>query len=130
METDTVVMRVPATPEHLALLRTVVHYYAGRADFTLDEIDDLKMAVDESGVQMLKHASGSEIVLELAPTREGLELRVGTEAASGTTVIDEHSFSWQILRALSDDLRIEEASGRTYVVLSKNQANRPGGQSS
>jgi serine/threonine-protein kinase RsbW len=115
---ETVVMRVPATAEHLALLRTVVHYYAGRANFTLDQIDDLKMAVDESGVQLLKHTTGAEIVLELVPSDGRLELRVG--AAAADPVIDQGSFSWQILKALSDEVRIESREGWVEVVLAKD----------
>lgn len=112
-------MKVPATAEHLALLRTIVHYYAGRANFTLDQIDDMKMAVDESGVQLLKHAAGDQIVLELARSDHAMELRVATAATGDAPVIDESSFSWQILRALSDELRIDTAAGWTTVVLTK-----------
>lgn len=119
MNAETVVMKVPATAEHVALLRTVVHYYAGRANFTLDQIDDMKMAVDESGVQLLKHTAGEQIVLELARGDDAMELRVGTAAASDAPVIDESSFSWQILQALSDELRIDTTDGWTTVVLAK-----------
>lgn len=125
MNAEPVIMRVPATAEHLALLRTVVHYYAGRTNFTLDQIDDLKMAVDESGVQLLKHATGTEIVLELRPEASGLRLRVGAEATATDPVIDERSFSWQILQALSDEVRTESVDGWVFVVLTKQHTTLP-----
>lgn len=122
LNAETVVMKVPAIAEHLALLRTVVHYYAGRANLTLDQIDDLKMAVDEAAVQLLKQTTGSEIELELGRGEGGVVLCVSAQAAPASPLIDPSSFSWQILRALADELRVNAADGRASVVLVKHEA--------
>ncbi len=60
--TDTVELTVPADPAYLSVLRTVIASLAARRDFTLDEIDDLRIAVDEAGALLLPHASpGSQL---------------------------------------------------------------------
>ena len=53
---DTVDLRVPADPAYLAVLRTATAGLAARLDLTLDEIEDLRIAVDE--VMLHRIASG------------------------------------------------------------------------
>ncbi|HVM14752.1 MAG TPA: ATP-binding protein [Egibacteraceae bacterium] len=116
-------MKVPPTPGHLALLRTAVGGFAARDHFTLDQVDDLRMAVEESAVQLLRHASGDCITLEVCSTESGVDVRLHAAVAGSDPVIDESSFSWKILRALADDLRIEMQQGHATIVLTKHRIN-------
>jgi serine/threonine-protein kinase RsbW len=120
---DMVMVKVPPTAGHLALLRTAVGGFAARDHFTLDQVDDLRMAVEESAVQLLRHATGDFITLEVKATEPGVEVRVHAEVAGSEPVIDESSFSWTILRALADDLRIEMQQGHATIVLTKHRIN-------
>src|SRR6478735_3271011 len=54
---DTVDLRVPADPAYLAVLRTATAGLAARLDLTLDEIEDLRIAVDEACALLLEHTS-------------------------------------------------------------------------
>ena len=45
---DVVVLVVPADGSYLAVLRTATAGLAARLQFTLDEIEDLRIAVDEA----------------------------------------------------------------------------------
>jgi serine/threonine-protein kinase RsbW len=119
--TETVVLTVPATAEQLALLRALIGYYAGREQFTLDQIDDLKMAVDEAGVQLLRHVSGDSVRLEITRVPAGIAVRVSADVDAGASLIDESTFSWAILDALTDELDVERSGGRAAVVLVKHQ---------
>lgn len=121
MTTQTVSLKVPPTPGYLALLRTVVGGCAGREGFTLDQIDDVKMAVDEAAVQLLRHISGDGISLDVALEGDLLEVRVSADVTGDTPVIDESSFSWTILQALADQLRVENAPPTCTVVLTKKR---------
>jgi serine/threonine-protein kinase RsbW len=116
-----VVLTVPATPEHLSLLRSLVGYYAGRERFTIDQIDDLRMAVDEAGVQLLRHVAGDQVRLELTRTGPELVMRVSADVSGEEPVIDRESFSWTILRALADDLRVEMQQAHATLVLVKHR---------
>jgi serine/threonine-protein kinase RsbW len=121
VEAETVTVKVPPNPSYLALLRTAVGGFAARDQFTLDQVDDLRMAVEEAAVQLLRHASGDRLQLDVSTTAAGVEVRLHTDVAGEEPVIDESSFSWTILRALSDDLKVESAEGRATIVLSKNR---------
>lgn len=119
MNTETVTVMVPAAAGHLALLRTVVGGYAARDNFTLDQVDDLRMAVEEAAVQLLRQIAGDHLTLEVTSTEAGMELRLHGEVTGETPVIDEGSFSWTILRALADDLAVEAQQDQATIVLTK-----------
>jgi serine/threonine-protein kinase RsbW len=121
VEAETVTVKVPPNPSYLALLRTAVGGFAARDQFTLDQVDDLRMAVEEAAVQLLRHASGDRLQLDVSTTAAGVEVRLHTDVSGEEPVIDESSFSWTILRALSDDLKVESAAGHATIVLSKNR---------
>jgi serine/threonine-protein kinase RsbW len=118
---QTVSLSVPPTPGYLALLRTVVGGCAGREGFTLDQIDDMKMAVDEAAVQLLRSSKGEGITVEVTIAERDIEIRVSADVDGDKPVIDESSFSWTILKALADELRVESAPPRCTVVLTKQR---------
>jgi len=118
---DTVSLTVPATAGHLAILRTTVGGFAARDQFTLDQVDDLRMAVEEAAVQLLRHATSERIELDVCGTATGVEVRLHAEVAGEQPIIDESSFSWSILRALSDDLAVEMQQRHATIVLSKHR---------
>lgn len=118
-----VMVKIPPTPGHLALLRTAVGGFAGRDHFTLDQVDDLRMAVEEGAVQLLRHVDDDFITLEVHATEAGVEVRLHAAVTGSDPVIDEASFSWTILRALADDLRVEMREGHATIVMTKHRIN-------
>ena len=121
MPFDLVTVTVPATANHLAVLRTAVGGFAARDSFTLDQVDDLRMAVEEAAVQLLRHSRGDRITMDIETTDNGVEVRLRGDVADDDPVIDESSFSWTILRALADDIRIESADSTAIIVLAKHR---------
>ena len=125
---DLVTVTVPATAGHLAILRTTVGGFAARDQFTLDQVDDLRMAVEEAAVQLLRHIRSERIQMDIETTSTGVEVRLSGEVRGDEPVIDESSFSWTILRALADDLRVDSEGEQTQIVLSKERlADATGG---
>jgi len=118
---ETVTVRVPPSAGHLALLRTAVGGFAARDRFTIDQVDDLRMAVEEAAVQLLRHARDEGIVLDITGTESGIEVRLHSDVDGDEPVIDETSFSWSILRALSDELWIEMQQRHATIVLMKHR---------
>ncbi|MBW3602933.1 MAG: ATP-binding protein [Actinobacteria bacterium] len=116
-----VTVRVPAVAAYLGLLRTAVGGFAARDRLTLDQIEDLRMAVEEAALALLRHSRDDHIALQVRSTDRGVEARLDTGAPDGAVVIDETSFSHAILRALADELRVEDEGGRTAVVLAKHR---------
>jgi serine/threonine-protein kinase RsbW len=121
-----VTVRVPPSGGHLALLRTAVGGFAARDRFTLDQVDDLRMGVEEAAVQLLRHAAGQPLDLDVTATESGIEVRLHTDVTSDEDIIDEQSFSWSILRALSDELSVESRKGHATIVLAKHRLAEDG----
>jgi len=104
LDAPTVTLRVPPLADHLMLLRTVVSGIAARRDYTLEQVDDLRMAVEEAAVQLLRHGTGSPLVLHATLEEDELRVELSTVTATQDAVFDPSSFSWMILQALTDDL--------------------------
>lgn len=121
MAGETVTARVPAEAGHLAVLRTVVGAVAARDSFTLDQVDDLRMAVEESAVQLLRQVREGPLQLDVQTTSSGIEIRLHADVETSGPIIDESSLSWTILQALADDLRIDLEERHASIVLTKNR---------
>jgi serine/threonine-protein kinase RsbW len=122
--TDIVELTVPADPAYIAMLRTVTASLAARRDFTLDEIDDLRIAVDEACALLLPHAQpASSLLAVFGGTGDELQALVSIEPASGFadsgSVLDETSFAWMVLIALTDSVTSAAAGGRLGLSFTK-----------
>lgn len=118
MTTRTVNVRIPPDTGYVPLLRTAVAGIAARESYTLDEVDDLRMAVEEAAVLLLRRGSDDALSLDVTVRPDGLEAVISTTPA-GDEPIDEASFSWMILSALADKVHAEHGEGRVRVVLVK-----------
>lgn len=125
MDAPTVTLRVPPLADHLALLRTVVGGVAAREQFTLEQVDDLRMAVEEAAVQLLRRNDGSPLVLQATVGLDKLELDISTGVSAGEPVFDPTSFSWMILDALSDDLVSDSDGSIARLRLTKQRTHEP-----
>jgi len=124
--TGTVALTVPAEAGYLALLRTVIASLAAGRDFTLDEIDDLRIAVDEAGALLLPHARpGSQLSANFAGSAGGLRVEVAvTPPAGPLPEPDRSSFAWLVLTALTDSVELAGSGGRLSLVLTKVRGTR------
>src|SRR3569623_752481 len=94
-------LRVPAAGAYVSLLRTMTAGLAARLDFTVDDIEDLRIAVGEACALVLpRSVAGGDLEAEFRQTSETLtvSVRVATE---GRTEPDYESFAWQVLSTLS-----------------------------
>jgi serine/threonine-protein kinase RsbW len=118
-----VTVKVPAQPDFVHVLRSVVATVAARADLTFDEIDDLRLAVDEACAQLLA-LPAETLTIRLSPSDDGgLVVVVTTDAdvrvwpPAGA----ERTLTWQVLAALADDARFEQVDGQPALRLTKNR---------
>ncbi len=105
-----VTVTVPARPDFVRLLRTVVSSVGARLDLTYDRIDDLRIAVDEACAQLLAISSGT-ITMQVTPEGDRIKVFVSSDAsvaAHGWPPPNvEDSLAWRILAGLADDVRFE-----------------------
>lgn len=115
-------MRLPAEGAYVSVLRTTTAALAARLDFTLEDIEDLRMAVSEAAAICLEcaaEAADLDIVFDLGEDTIGVTV---TTTCDAVAEIDEESFAWQVLTTLArevtatpdgDQLRISLVAGAT-----------------
>lgn len=118
---------VPARPDFIHVLRSVIAAVAARADFTYDSIDDLRLAVDEASAQLLSIATpATNLSLRIDLTDDGgLEIVASTDADIATAdwppAGAERTLTWQVLSALTDEARFEHADPGPALRLTKRR---------
>lgn len=119
---DEVEVRLPADGAFVAILRTVTAGLAARCDLTMDEIDDLRIAVDEACALLLPHAT-PHASLQARFTLDGGRIDFAAVVPSlPDAQLDRDGFAWTVLRALTDDVHARVEGGRLSIVLSKLRA--------
>jgi serine/threonine-protein kinase RsbW len=112
-------LRIPADSAYLAVLRTATAGLAARLDFTLDDIEDLRIAVDEACAMVLPQArpdSDLMCTFELAPTRLVVAVTAECEAPQEP---DRDGFAWTVLSALTSEVRADVDGSRLTVTLAR-----------
>jgi len=94
---------------------------AARRDYTLEQVDDLRMAVEEAAVLLLRHGDGTPLELRAVVEDHQLQVELSTEVATPETVVDPSSFSWMILQALTDGLSTTVDGTTASLVLVKHR---------
>ena len=81
----TVELRIPSKAEWVAVARLAVAAVANRLHFSIEEIEDVKLAVAEACTNCIQHASGSDQIEITCETQaQGLTVRV-RDYGIGTT---------------------------------------------
>ena len=115
-------LRLPADSAYVSLLRTAASGLAARLDFTIDDIEDLRMAVSEAcALVLLKADAGSDLVTDFYLEPGTITATVSVAAADPEpTELD--SWAWQVLTALTADAAETTADGRFTVTLTMHSA--------
>jgi serine/threonine-protein kinase RsbW len=99
---DAIELRLAATLEHLPIIRSLAASIAIRADFDLDSIADLKLAVDEAASTLITHAApGSTLVCTFAVGPDEFRFTAVSRSTSDEQPSRE-SFGWRVLSTLTD----------------------------
>ena len=97
-------LRIPADSAFLAVLRTATAGLAARLDFTLDDIEDLRIAVDEACAMVLPQARpGSDLrcTFDLQPDRLTVAVTAECDRPKPPS---RDGFAWTVLTALAHEV--------------------------
>src|SRR2546423_14139172 len=123
---DGVVLVVPADGSYLAVLRTATAGLAARLQFTLDEIEDLRIAVDEACAILLSIAPAqAEVTSQFEVTDSALSIDVSVPITGHATLPGGNSFSWQVLTALAGEVSAQTDGDRAAIRLTKRRTLPP-----
>lgn len=123
---DTILLSVPADGAYLGVLRTAAAGLAARLHFTLDEIEDLRIAVDEACAMLLKLAT-SAAELRCRFTLTGPELAVEVSVPTGPTAMlpTTSSFAWKVLSTLANSPAGAVGDGTATISLAARRTDLP-----
>jgi serine/threonine-protein kinase RsbW len=108
---DRVTLTFSAHTRNAALARTVAAAMAARADLPLDQLEDVRLAVDEAVSQLILDAPElCDIACDFAVDGPRLRVRVSAPSRSGQ-VPDRDTFSWTVLTALVDEVSATVVGG-------------------
>jgi serine/threonine-protein kinase RsbW len=139
---DLVELELPADPAYLGVVRTACAGLGARLDLTLDEIEDLRIAVDEACTLVLpssddrpaapvlvvdtttgtsRHARQPDRRLRatFSVDHATLEVRV---VGPNLRLPDESSYAWAVLEALAGDVSSGTAEDGSWISLSHTRA--------
>jgi len=123
---DVVELRLPAASAYLSVLRTATAGLAARLDFTLDEIEDLRIAVDEACALLIPDAAdGADLTCLFSLSPDALSVTVEVPSRTGR-VPKRNTFAWTVLTALAGEVDAQAGPDqRVAVTLLKRRGGRP-----
>jgi len=119
---DYVQVKMPAESAYLSVLRTATAGLAARLDFTVDEIEDLRIAIDEACAMLLAQAiPGTDLECGFELGADEVTITVSVTAARASMPARD-TFAWTVLSALagSVDSRLGP-DDRVSIVLQKRR---------
>lgn len=122
MASDRIVLSVPARGEYARTVRMTAAELASRMGMSIDDIDDVRIAVEESFALAAAHAGESDEVTFTFDIGEGaFEATAGTPCPTGAVEEDETGSRYArfILESVCDEFEISTDEGECYIRLLK-----------
>ena len=121
---DQVTVRMPADGAYLSVLRTATAGLAARLDFTLDDIEDLRIAVDEACAMLLSQAiPGSSLECSFSLEPDAMTISVSVPCLNPRTPSAD-TFAWTVLAALAGRVEAQAGPGDRLAIVMRKA--RPG----
>lgn len=101
---DDIEVRLPASPAHVPVVRALAADVAVRLDYDLDEVSDLRMAVDEACAEVVALAGPqARMTCVFRVTDESLWVTASAPTVDGAALA-RNTFGWKVLTALVDEV--------------------------
>ena len=122
---DVVTLRLPAAGAYLSVLRTATASLASRLDFTIDDIEDLRIAVDEACAMLLPRAvAGADLECSFELTGDAIGVSVGVLTLDGQQP-SRDTFAWTVLTALAGEVDSSaDVDNRVTLTLRKRRGDQ------
>jgi serine/threonine-protein kinase RsbW len=123
-KSERVELRLPPDSAYLGVLRTAAAGLAARLDFTLDEIEDLRIAVDEACALLLPRiAADGDLTCVFTIEADTLAVEVSARTTDAEPPRRD-SFAWTVLSALAGEVDARtDGDGRVRITLRKQRGS-------
>jgi serine/threonine-protein kinase RsbW len=112
---DQVELRVPADVRFVAALRSLATALGAQCDLTVDEIEDLQIAVDESCALLLPHVQHRDEWLTARFTLAAGTVDFVASVPAMAAAPDRTGFPWAVLSAVAERLEVTSADGQLAI---------------
>lgn len=117
-------LRVVADAEQLPVVRAVAETLAILGDFTLDDIADIKLVVDEVCSELIAGAvPGAELTCSFIVSDGGIRIESSSVLAVGRLPRSD-SFGWHVLQTLTDSITLSDAPAANGLAVSVDVVKR------
>lgn len=114
---DLVTLTFLAETRNASLARTVAAAMSARADLPMDQLEDVRLAVDEAVSQLILDApAGADVHCIFWVQGADLHVHVSAPSRSGAPPARD-TFSWTVLTALVDDVTATVEAGTVTLAL-------------
>lgn len=118
---DQVEITLPATSAYVVVLRTAAAGIAARMEFTFDDVEDLRVLVDEACAVLLPSAlAGTSLEARFDVDTEGVGVRVCV-VTSQPWEPPHDSLAWMVLTALGDSVDTSVDGDRVTISFRKKR---------
>jgi len=120
---EQVLCHVPAVPLYLAVVRCAVSAMATRLDMSLDDIEDLRRAVDEACIVLMREAvEGTELTVLLVQQDHETVLVQARAVTAQEPQVAPGTPSWWVLRRFGDEVQTSaDEDGHVTISVSKRR---------
>lgn len=113
---SSVEVRTSASAALIPTIRAVASDLAARADFDLDAISDLRMAVDEVCATLVDLAAPtSSLLCTFRVGLDRIEVHARVTAERPGAEVSTDTFGWRVLQTLADDVTVDSSPGHNGV---------------
>jgi len=117
---NAVSVTVPADVSYVSTLRLTTASLAARCGLTVDDIEDLRLAVDEACSLLLPHAkAGSNLDLHFVLTQGEIIVDATVHTADDAEP-DRTGFAWTVLGALANRVDVLRNAERLTITVTKH----------
>lgn len=109
-EDATVEITTPASATLIPTIRAVASDLAARADFDLDAIADLRMAVDEACATLVDIAApATRLRCTFLVHPDHIEVIAEVRAGRPDAMVSTETFGWRVLQTLADKVSVQHS---------------------
>ena len=125
MDCETIKMEIPANPDYVSILRLTTSGIANKIGFSMDDIEDMKVAVSEACTNAIKHSDDKNVSIIFTILENGLEIEIkdngkGYDVKSiptpNLTQPKENGLGLFIIKTLMDDVKVESKDNEGTII--------------
>jgi serine/threonine-protein kinase RsbW len=123
-----VVVTVPAHAGSVHVLRAVAASVAARLDLSIDDVEEIRIAIDEGAALLLQlHGPATFLRAELTADAGALTTRLSTDAAPSSDWPQNarESWPWRVITALCDEAGFDLSPEGAAVWMRRRRGTEP-----